>query len=131
MRRNRPGIVSTPPPHPPPAPMAGIPCNLNSRVPPSLVDDITYQAATKSGGSATSSAILGPFWRADTPTRENGTNISFDTPKDGQPVLLHGQVTSAATKKPLAGATVEVWQASTNGNQPMDPTFKGRQMRSD
>ncbi|KAI1845952.1 hypothetical protein JX265_011152 [Neoarthrinium moseri] len=81
----------------------------------SLVDDITYQEATKSGGSATASAILGPFWRHDTPTRENGTTITFDTPKDGQVAFLHGRVTSADTGKPLANASVEAWQASTNG----------------
>lgn len=81
----------------------------------SLVDDITYQAAVKSAGSATASAILGPFWRHDTPTRENGTTISFNTPKDGQVAFLHGQVTCAETGKPLANATVEAWQASTNG----------------
>ncbi|ETS76190.1 hypothetical protein PFICI_11577 [Pestalotiopsis fici W106-1] len=81
----------------------------------SLVDDITYQAAVKSAGSATASAILGPFWRHDTPIRENGTTISFNTPKDGQVAFLHGQVTCAETGKPLANATVEAWQASTNG----------------
>ncbi|KAK9426633.1 putative Catechol dioxygenase [Seiridium unicorne] len=81
----------------------------------SLVDDITYQAAVKSAGSATASAILGPFWRPDAPTRENGTTISFNTPKDGQVAFLHGQVTCAETGKPLTNATVEVWQASTNG----------------
>lgn len=80
-----------------------------------LVDDITYQAAVKSAGSATASAILGPFWRHDTPTRPNGTTISFNTPKDGQVAFLHGIVTCAETGKPLANATVEAWQASTNG----------------
>lgn len=28
---------------------------------------------------------------------------------------MHGRVLDFATQKPLAGATVEVWQASTNG----------------
>lgn len=30
-------------------------------------------------------------------------------------VFMHGQVLDFASKKPLVGATVEVWQASTNG----------------
>ena len=29
--------------------------------------------------------------------------------------FMHGQVVDFETKKPLVGATVEVWQASTNG----------------
>ncbi|KAM5354670.1 hypothetical protein ACJ41O_001317 [Fusarium nematophilum] len=81
----------------------------------SLVDDITHRAAAKDAASGTATAILGPFWRADTPTRENGTTISFDTPEDGVVAYLYGTVTSAATGKPLPNASVEVWQASTNG----------------
>ncbi|KYK54103.1 catechol dioxygenase [Drechmeria coniospora] len=81
----------------------------------SLVDDITFSAATKSTNGLTASAILGPFWRSDTPVRDNGTSISFDTPADGQMVYMHGQVTDVADGKPLANATVDVWQASTNG----------------
>lgn len=81
-----------------------------------LVDDITWRIASKSANpEATASAILGPFWRHDTPTRENGTTISFDTPKDGQVAYMHGQITCVETGKPLAGASVDVWQASTNG----------------
>lgn len=36
-------------------------------------------------------------------------------PTDGEMTFMHGRVLDFATKKPLAGATVEVWQASTNG----------------
>ncbi|KAM0460031.1 hypothetical protein ACHAO4_002160 [Trichoderma viride] len=81
----------------------------------SLVDDITYREASKADKPPTSSAILGPFWRADAPIRENGTPITFNTPKDAIVAYMHGQVTSAETGKPLANATVDVWQASTNG----------------
>ncbi|KAK1254801.1 hypothetical protein MKX08_008796 [Trichoderma sp. CBMAI-0020] len=81
----------------------------------SLVDDITYREASKADKPPTSSAILGPFWRADAPIRENGTTITFNTPKDAMVAYMHGQVTSAETGKPLANATVDVWQASTNG----------------
>ncbi|RSM11284.1 hypothetical protein CDV31_006836 [Fusarium ambrosium] len=81
----------------------------------SLVDDITHRAAAKDAASGTATAILGPFWRADTPIRENGTTITFDTPKDGVVAYLYGTVTSAATGAPLRNASVEVWQASTNG----------------
>nr|POE96459.1 catechol 1,2-dioxygenase [Quercus suber] len=83
----------------------------------SLVDEITYTQATKSadGATATASAILGPFWRKDTPWREFGDSISFKTPKDGQVAYVHGVVTSAKTGQPLANAEIDIWQASTNG----------------
>ena len=84
----------------------------------SLVDDITFRAVTKADKPPTASAILGPFWRADAPTRENGSSITFNTPSDGQVAFMHGQVTCAETGEPLANATVDVWQASTNGNCP-------------
>ncbi|KAK5993048.1 Catechol 1,2-dioxygenase [Cladobotryum mycophilum] len=81
----------------------------------SLVDDITYRVASKNSIPATSSAILGPFWRADAPIRGNGTTISFDTPEDAEVTFMYGRVTCTETGKPLAGASVDVWQASTNG----------------
>lgn len=87
----------------------------------SLVDDITYSAATHSADGPTSSAILGPFWRADTPRRANGASISLATPAGAQPVYMWGRVTDAATGEPLPGATVDVWQASTNGAPPPPP----------
>lgn len=82
------------------------------------MDDITYREASKADIPPTSSAILGPFWRADAPIRENGTTITFNTPKDAVVAYMHGQVTSVETGKPLANATVDVWQASTNGKLP-------------
>jgi catechol 1,2-dioxygenase len=47
--------------------------------------------------------------------RENGTTISFNTPEDADVVYMHGQVMDALTKKPLANAAIDVWEASTNG----------------
>lgn len=84
----------------------------------SLVDDITHRQAVKNGFSGTETAILGPFWRQDTPIRENGTTITFDTPSDGKVAYLYGTVTSATTGKPIPNASVDVWQASTNGMWP-------------
>ncbi|KJX97059.1 catechol dioxygenase like protein [Zymoseptoria brevis] len=80
----------------------------------SLVDYITYKKAAASG-DATASAILGPFRRLDRPTRDFGSTITFDTPKDGEVAWMHGVVTDAKTGQPLKGAEVEVWQASING----------------
>ncbi|KFA70275.1 hypothetical protein S40285_08218 [Stachybotrys chlorohalonatus IBT 40285] len=81
----------------------------------SLVDDITFTAATKSTNGLTASAILGPFYREDHPVRENGSTISFNTPKDAQVAFMHGRVTNGKTGEPLANAEIDVWQASTNG----------------
>jgi catechol 1,2-dioxygenase len=80
----------------------------------SLVDDITFTAATKSSNGVTSSAILGPFYREDHPVRDNGTTISFDTPKDADVTLMYGVVRDPSGN-PLAKAEIDVWQASTNG----------------
>ncbi|GJP92289.1 hypothetical protein CBS63078_1892 [Aspergillus niger] len=81
----------------------------------SLVDEITYTLANEAPDAPTATAILGPFFRADTPYRDNGANIVLTPPPDGEMAFMHGQVVDFATKEPLVGATVEVWQASTNG----------------
>ena len=80
-----------------------------------LVDEITYKKAAEAADFATQSAILGPFFRHDHPVREKGATITFDTPKDADVAYMYGQVFDAVTKKPLKGATIDVWQASTNG----------------
>jgi catechol 1,2-dioxygenase len=96
----------------------------------SLVDDITYTASTKSTSGLTESAILGPFWREDHPIRENWTTISFDTPSDAEPALLYGKVTDAKTGKPVANASVDIWQASTNGlYEQQDPNQQDLNLR--
>lgn len=80
-----------------------------------LVDEITYKKAAEASDLATQSAILGPFFRHDAPHRKNGDTITFNTPEDGEIVYMHGTVRCAKTGKPLANASVDVWQASTNG----------------
>ncbi|KAL4791943.1 Intradiol ring-cleavage dioxygenase [Aspergillus venezuelensis] len=85
----------------------------------SLVDEITFKLADEATDAPTATAILGPFFRADTPFRNNGDNIVRTAPKPpspkGEMTFMHGQVMDFVTKKPLVGAVVEVWQASTNG----------------
>ncbi|KAK5174355.1 uncharacterized protein LTR77_001435 [Saxophila tyrrhenica] len=80
----------------------------------SLVDEITYKQASAHSGSATSSAILGPFWR-DTPERRWGESVVDKVPDDGKVAWVYGRVTDAATGQPIKGALVDIWQASTNG----------------
>ncbi|KAJ5609795.1 hypothetical protein N7528_010362 [Penicillium herquei] len=81
----------------------------------SLVDEITFTLADEAADAPTATAILGPFFRADTPWRENGADIVVTKPDDAQMAFMHGRILDFATQKPLVGASVEVWQASTNG----------------
>ena len=58
-------------------------------------------------------ALLGPFWRAQAPVCKLGDNIArAGTP--GMPLEVSGTVHDAHGQ-PLAGATVDVWQASPVG----------------
>jgi catechol 1,2-dioxygenase len=77
------------------------------------VDEITYKVVSESD-APTASAILGPFFRKDTPHRKNGDSLVTGV-KDGDITYMHGRVVDYITKKPVPGAVVEVWQASTNG----------------
>lgn len=80
----------------------------------SLVDDITYKLAQEAPDTPTATAILGPFFRPDTKWRKNGDNVVTDV-KGGEMVFMYGRVMDFVTKKPLVNATVEMWEASTNG----------------
>ncbi|KAJ6106418.1 hypothetical protein N7512_009935 [Penicillium capsulatum] len=81
----------------------------------SLVDEITFTLAEEAQDAPTATAILGPFFRADTPYRANGADIVVTKPADGEMAFMHGRVMDVQTRAPLVDATVEVWQASTNG----------------
>lgn len=80
----------------------------------SLVDEITYKLAQEAEDTPTATAILGPFFRPDTKWRQNGDNV-VEGVKGGEMVFMHGRVIDFVTKKPLVNATVEMWEASTNG----------------
>jgi len=80
----------------------------------SLVDEITFKLAAETTNAATASAILGPFFRHDVPILENDSCIVHGV-EDGVITYMHGKVTDLVTKKPVAGAWVDIWQASTNG----------------
>ena len=67
--------------------------------------------AMQAGG--TEPALIGPFWRANQPTRRHGERIcDADTP--GPRLTVRGRVLSL-DGTPLAGARVETWQASPKG----------------
>lgn len=47
--------------------------------------------------------------------RKNGETVVLKEPEDGKIALMHGVVTDAVSGRPLEGASVDIWQASTNG----------------
>ena len=68
---------------------------------------------TDTATATSHAALLGPFWRAQAPVCGHGDNIArAGTP--GLPLEVSGTVFDAAGR-PLAGATVDVWQASPVG----------------
>lgn len=76
-----------------------------------LVGLIDAKQALAAGG--TEPALIGPFWRAAQPLRENGTQIAAGgTP--GERLFVNGRVLSL-DGKPIANARVETWQASPGG----------------
>jgi catechol 1,2-dioxygenase len=65
------------------------------------------------GQTETSANLLGPFWRAGAPITPNGGSIvRSETP--GTPLFFTGYVVDQAGK-PVVGADVDVWHASTVG----------------
>jgi catechol 1,2-dioxygenase len=72
-----------------------------------LVDLINHEA----GGDATESTVLGPFYVADSPWRDNGDAITEDL--GAAPLLVSGHVRDTRGA-PLPGAIVDVWQNATN-----------------
>jgi protocatechuate 3,4-dioxygenase beta subunit len=73
-----------------------------------LVETVNHRA----GGVATESTVLGPFHVVESPPRPLGADISLD--HRGEPCLVTGRVTGP-DGEPVAGATVDVWQADADG----------------
>lgn len=65
------------------------------------------------GGVGTDPALLGPFWRARSPRCDPGDSIARDA-RGGEPLEVRGRVVDV-DGKPIAGASVDVWQASPVG----------------
>jgi hydroxyquinol 1,2-dioxygenase len=73
-----------------------------------LVDAINHRLPD----AATPSTVMGPFHIHDSPTFEAGANMAVGAP--GTPLVLTGTVRSL-DGKPIANATVDVWQPDGEG----------------
>jgi protocatechuate 3,4-dioxygenase beta subunit len=73
-----------------------------------LVDAVN----NRRGPGATESTVLGPFYVADAPRRALGDDICLDG--KGDPLFVSGCVLDER-RKPIAGASLDVWQAHENG----------------
>ena len=67
----------------------------------------------QAGATETASALLGPFWRMNSPHTENGGSI-VRSPTPGPALFASGRVTDPQGR-PLAGVELDVWQASPVG----------------
>jgi catechol 1,2-dioxygenase len=59
-------------------------------------------------------ALLGPFYRANAPWKQRGETIASDG-TTGDRVRITGRVYDLTTNAAIPGATLDVWQAATNG----------------
>jgi protocatechuate 3,4-dioxygenase beta subunit len=73
-------------------------CALNHRTPP----------------GATEATVLGPFFVHGAPEFEYGADMTKNATVEGEPAWVSGRVMSMEGK-PIAGATIDVWQARANG----------------
>lgn len=76
----------------------------------SLVDEITHSVDNV---VKTSTAIIGPFYRENSPVYQNGESI-IQKEVGGIKSFVHGKVTDSEGN-PLANAKIEVWHCAPNG----------------
>jgi len=79
-----------------------------------LIEDMDFSRRNSTNSAATAGTILGPFYRHDAPIRENESFL-FQNSDEKDIIYVHGIVSDQSTKKPLAGAWVDVWQANSDG----------------
>jgi hydroxyquinol 1,2-dioxygenase len=75
-----------------------------------LVNGLHDETAMEEG---TNTSLLGPFYRETTPNLAAGSQIARNV-EPGAEIVLYGRVTDV-NGKPLAGATVSLWQTSASG----------------
>jgi hydroxyquinol 1,2-dioxygenase len=89
-----------------------------------LVNGLHDKTAIEEG---THTSLLGPFYREASPTLAPGSQIA-KTVKPGSECALYGRVTDV-DGKPLAGATVSVWQTGADGLYDIQESATGTDYR--
>jgi catechol 1,2-dioxygenase len=74
---------------------------------------VCFQNNGQAGAMATASALLGPFWRKNSPRTENGGSI-VRSPTPGDALFADCRITDPQGR-PLAGVEVDVWHSSPVG----------------
>ncbi len=67
----------------------------------------------QNGATETASALLGPFWRMNSPRTENGGTI-VRSPTPGPEIFVNCWIKDPSGK-PIADAEIDVWHSSTEG----------------
>jgi hydroxyquinol 1,2-dioxygenase len=93
----------------------------------SAMVDLVHHSRQSANG--TDSSLLGPFYREGAPEKAMGASISGETA--GEPLVVSGTI-SDVRGRPIAGALLDIWQASPDGmydiqdaNQP-DMNLRGK-----
>jgi hydroxyquinol 1,2-dioxygenase len=93
----------------------------------SAMVDLVHHSRQSANG--TDSSLLGPFYREGAPEKAMGASISGETA--GEPLVVRGTI-SDVRGRPIAGALLDIWQASPDGmydiqdaNQP-DMNLRGK-----
>jgi hydroxyquinol 1,2-dioxygenase len=89
-----------------------------------LVEMVNEQPAP----GATEPTVLGPFYVEGAPPRSFGDSIVDDPATGGEPLLLHGTVRDL-DGRPIAGATIDVWQVQPNGRYDIEEDRDRRNLR--
>ena len=74
---------------------------------------VCLQSNAADGNARTTANLLGPFWRMGSPPMTNGASI-VRSPIPGPAVFVSARIEDAEGR-PVAGAEVDVWHASTEG----------------
>jgi protocatechuate 3,4-dioxygenase beta subunit len=90
-----------------------------------LVDAINHRQPE----GTTETTVLGPFHVKNAPAMEHGAMIAApETLAQGDPTVVRGQITDP-DGKPIAGAVVDVWQASATGHYDVQMPGAGTDLR--
>ena len=83
---------------------------------------------SKAARGATESTVLGPFFVQGAPAFEYGADLSATTGVPGEPTWVTGRVLST-DGKPIAGASLEIWQSRADGVYDVQDPGAGHELR--